>query len=121
MSMRMFAYSNDVMSIFRKCLEMRDAEVGGFKSATSGLMAVMIALHMCEHVSVFGIGEAPLQDGTPYQYFAKAGPWTSREAPNTNHNMTLEAGLISALARAGLLRHCTIDGCIGIELPFAEL
>ena len=66
MSLAMFQYSNGLVSAYKQCLDMRGEETGFFKSSTSGLMASLIAMHVCDHVTVFGIGEPPL-DGSQYQ------------------------------------------------------
>jgi hypothetical protein len=37
------------------------------------------------------------------------------------HHFTLEYELLSSLASAGALRHCTVKGCAGKALPWVDV
>jgi len=117
MSMQMFSYANALMQVYKHCADLRGLETGDFKSATSGLMVVLIAMHLCDYVAVFGVGE-PSFAGVPYQYFAAGGKkttWSSREIPHSNHNLTLEGELLETLAEGMLIRRCKGgSGCTGL-------
>mmetsp|Transcript_38674 Transcript_38674/g.98908 ORF Transcript_38674/g.98908 Transcript_38674/m.98908 type:complete len:470 (+) Transcript_38674:123-1532(+) len=107
-------YTNFVLNQFRQCANMRN-EGRSFSrtKATSGIKALLAALHMCKHVSVYGIGDtSPAAAAMPYQYFAMGdGNWTSRGMVSELHSLTLEEQLLQALAHAGLIRHCQLSGC----------
>ena len=64
----MFHHANKLLSVHKECLDLRGHEVAanGFKSATSGFMTLLLAIHLCDKVTVFGLGEAPM-DNAPYQ------------------------------------------------------
>lgn len=36
------------------------------------------------------------------------------------HDFTLESDMLTGLAKAGALRHCTMYGCRGLEYPWQE-
>ena len=67
-------FANSVLRAYRMCKAVDRANVGEnedwqkeFGSPSSGFAVVMGALHLCRHVSVYGIGEDKLLPVTPYQ------------------------------------------------------
>mmetsp|Transcript_2009 Transcript_2009/g.5073 ORF Transcript_2009/g.5073 Transcript_2009/m.5073 type:complete len:501 (+) Transcript_2009:128-1630(+) len=113
MSMHIFSYANNLLDTYRQCASKR-RKVGDFTSATSGLMTTVLSMHLCDHVTVYGIGDTSLaRKNIPYQYFAVGGGWHSRREVNHHHNMSLEEEFIQALAHAGVIRHCQHSGCVG--------
>jgi hypothetical protein len=75
MDRRFLMWARDTLAVYRKCLAMSHGVKSSeektwmpMMSPSSGLTVILNALHMCKHVSVFGIAEDPIQPGkTPYQ------------------------------------------------------
>mmetsp|Transcript_12343 Transcript_12343/g.34651 ORF Transcript_12343/g.34651 Transcript_12343/m.34651 type:complete len:660 (+) Transcript_12343:103-2082(+) len=123
MSMQVFHHANQLLSVHNKCMEMRGGSAGGadFKSATSGFMTAFLAMHFCDHVTVYGLGESLIYEDTPYQYFALRFPGSSVSNIHPNHSLELEGKLLEALACGGVIRRCSVRrGCYGAELPVAS-
>lgn len=66
----MFTSAKVVLDEFRKCLALRRRQnpetFGQFNSPSSGVMITLGAIHLCEKVSVYGVGEITMK-GSPYQ------------------------------------------------------
>jgi hypothetical protein len=61
-------YSNFVLNQFRQCANLRPGNRYKKSKATSGVKAVLVALHLCKRVSVYGIGDtSPASEAIPYQ------------------------------------------------------
>uniref|UniRef100_A0A7S1T181 Uncharacterized protein n=1 Tax=Tetraselmis chuii TaxID=63592 RepID=A0A7S1T181_9CHLO len=106
-------YANHLLTAFKTCLEKR-SHVGHVDKATSGIKAVLTALHLCDHVSVYGVGDSTLESkDIPYQYFTLDGTWSGRVEVSSHHNLSLEEDFLHALARGGIIRHCRYSGCRG--------
>lgn len=69
-------YTADVMNVYRKCAALhKHAKVDGFKTfstPSTGVIAVLGTLHLCKHVTVYGVGETRMP-GMPYQVGRTAG------------------------------------------------
>lgn len=122
MDRRFLMWARDTLAVYRKCLAMSHGVKSSeektwmpMMSPSSGLTVILNALHMCKHVSVFGIAEDPIQPGkTPYQYFQNFGSGNVWGAANTDaHNFDLEKLLIADLARNNLIKKCERGVCFG--------
>lgn len=62
-------HAYQVMGAFAKCLDIRsNGKVKRESKITSGVKTVLAALHMCESVGVYGMGDTSLPDkDIPYQ------------------------------------------------------
>eukprot|EP00873_Tetraselmis_striata_P001129 jgi/Tetstr1/421393/TSEL_001161.t1 len=138
MDHRFLDFSNEILMQFKRCTEIRSGEhmTGKNHSATSGMTVVLGALHMCKHVTTYGIGEREssfLRRHFHYyrdnergfaEHFraemkAKNVSYTGFGHANfIAHSFDGETGFLEALAKAGILRHCTDRGCQGRELPW---
>lgn len=112
--------ARNVLSSWRSCAQKAHKRFVGGSSPSSGIVAVLMSMWICEHVSVFGIGglegvPASEQRGFPYQYYALHG--TQRPSGNPTHSFGAEASLVNAWARSGLLRQCGLRGCVGGPTP----
>lgn len=67
MSNHVHEYTNQAMRAFAHCLEIRSKKARVSK-VTSGMKAILTAMHMCKRVSVYGVGDTSLSDNSvPYQ------------------------------------------------------
>jgi len=117
---RFMYHANHVFDVFRRC----DAISRGIpmptklKSASSGLMATLSALHLCKHVSVFGVGEPKLKEGDFFHYYMDHYFHGSHgTADFAAHEFNIEHEMFDEMAKIGLIRHCTVNGCKGRPLP----
>eukprot|EP00951_Prasinocladus_malaysianus_P045763 scaffold616831_cov43-Prasinocladus_malaysianus.AAC.1 len=65
-------YAGKALSHFRRCLALGHNQTNPeewlpFTSASSGLATIMGAMHLCAHVTVYGVGEDVMTATTPYQ------------------------------------------------------
>lgn len=108
--------ARNVLGDWRSCAMKAKTRFVGGSSPSSGIVAVLMSMWVCERVSVYGIGGlegVPQSErkNLPYQYYALHG--TQRLTGNPTHSFAAEASLVHAWAKSGLLRQCGLKGCIG--------
>mmetsp|Transcript_28238 Transcript_28238/g.73229 ORF Transcript_28238/g.73229 Transcript_28238/m.73229 type:complete len:443 (+) Transcript_28238:163-1491(+) len=119
MDMRYLDFARRIVEDFRKCLAIsrkipakEEKSWMPMRSPSSGVAMILNAMHMCKHVTVYGIAEDALTDH--YQYFENYGTFNKFGHENTvAHNFELEKLLIKDLARNNLIRKCEPGGCYG--------
>eukprot|EP00873_Tetraselmis_striata_P002620 jgi/Tetstr1/422884/TSEL_001296.t1 len=114
-----FRYVKTALDEFRRCLALRQGADprtwGRFRSPSSGVMITMGAMHLCQRVSVYGIGESMMK-GSPYQYYKNQVDKFHR--PNTKaHNFDLERQWMLLLSSEGLIRKCEAGTCLEADKP----
>jgi len=117
---RALHHANHVLDVFRRCVAIArgDPVPQKLKSASSGLTAALSALHLCDHVSVYGVGEPKLREGDLFHYFMDHyfnGSFGTADL--SAHEFSIENEMFDAMASIGLIRHCTVNGCKGRPLP----
>eukprot|EP00873_Tetraselmis_striata_P002621 jgi/Tetstr1/422885/TSEL_001297.t1 len=115
-----FEYAKTALGEFRQCLAVRrgadPAKWGLFGTPSTGVLLTMGAIHLCQRVSVYGIGESTMK-GSPYQYF-KNQILGNFGSPNTqSHNFELERRWMHHLANEGLIRKCEYGACLEAGKP----
>jgi len=140
MDRRFLNHTTNLLHQFQHCRAQRQGdkvEELGSRVATAGLAVVLNALHLCKHVTTYGIGDARLNSFTKqhFHYFKDTSQdfidikdmerrnityngygRANREA----HEFNLEYEMLTAFAKASVLRHCTSKGCEGKDYPWAE-
>uniref|UniRef100_A0A061SF14 Cmp-n-acetylneuraminate-beta-galactosamide-alpha--sialyltransferase 1 n=1 Tax=Tetraselmis sp. GSL018 TaxID=582737 RepID=A0A061SF14_9CHLO len=117
---RFMYHANHVLDVFRRCGAISRGVPAPTKrkSASSGLVATLSALHLCKHVSVFGVGEPKLNEGDFFHYYMDHYFHGSHgTADIAAHEFNIEHDIFDELAKIGLIRHCTVSGCKGKYLP----
>eukprot|EP00873_Tetraselmis_striata_P007160 jgi/Tetstr1/427424/TSEL_017587.t1 len=112
---RFLGHTKAVMDSFSKCMQLNTGKAdSGMGTPTSGLLLTLAAIHLCDHVTVYGVGDSCTRRA-PYQYFQM------RPSGNAVHSFATERALMHALADERLIRLCGGDGCVGKLMPSAVL
>mmetsp|Transcript_2648 Transcript_2648/g.7495 ORF Transcript_2648/g.7495 Transcript_2648/m.7495 type:complete len:464 (+) Transcript_2648:480-1871(+) len=119
---RFLNFANYAMNNFRACYSLgqgedilalqRESFTENWKTATTGMLTVITALQLCDHVSVYGMGE-PEKAGHLFHYYAYNFTAAYGKANTGAHEWDVETEMLAEMAKAGLIRHCTIEGCSG--------
>eukprot|EP00192_Tetraselmis_astigmatica_P020683 CAMPEP_0117665694 /NCGR_PEP_ID=MMETSP0804-20121206/9958_1 /TAXON_ID=1074897 /ORGANISM="Tetraselmis astigmatica, Strain CCMP880" /LENGTH=281 /DNA_ID=CAMNT_0005473147 /DNA_START=351 /DNA_END=1196 /DNA_ORIENTATION=+ len=95
--------SRSIFNAFKRQLECRGKyKSQGGDTPTTGMYALVVALTLCDKVSVYGFGNSP---GGAYQYYVLKG--TERSKGNPVHSFNVEKTLVQQLHNEGLLNFCT--------------
>ena len=91
---------NEFRALLKTCAGIRPP---GGQTPSSGIIMTVMALALCDEVTLYGFGNGPGSAGT-YQYYVLRG--TERRAGDMLHSMQLEHHLFRKLESAGYVKIC---------------
>uniref|UniRef100_A0A061RKD4 Uncharacterized protein n=1 Tax=Tetraselmis sp. GSL018 TaxID=582737 RepID=A0A061RKD4_9CHLO len=116
---RFVFHAHKAITAFRQCLRARRGKPPSRRQGrlpSMELTTVLAALHLCGHVTLYGVGE-PVPSSNP-QSPPERSTRQSRCAGQHQVDLSAERSMLIAMSKAGMIRRCSADGCRGKPLPW---